>query len=180
MKVEVRFAGLGGQGMVLAGQILGKAAVFDGLFAVQTQSYGAEARGSAAKSEVVISDKKVWFPFVRKCDVLIALSQQALNKYVEDLKENGVLIMDSGYIKEAPRSFKGKIYSFSFSKIAKEKFGNEIFANVIVLGFLSEMLHLVSEESLKKAVIASVPSKYKRENLEAFDLGIEVAKRLKG
>jgi len=85
-RVEVRICGLGGQGVVLAGQILGKAAVYDGWNVVQTQSYGAEARGTTAKSEVIISDGPIGFPMVRKCDILIAMSQEALDKNVKDLK----------------------------------------------------------------------------------------------
>ncbi len=178
MKIEIRIAGLGGQGVVLAGKILGKAAVFDGLFAVQTQSYGAEARGSAAKSEVIISDKPIWFPFVRKCDFLIALSQQALDKYLKDLKKDGKLVVDSTYVREVPEKFGKKPYSLPFCKNAKEKFGNEIFANVIALGFLAKAFRLVSEESLRKAIVGSVPSKYEKENIEAFKLGIKLAEEI--
>ena len=116
MRVEIRIAGLGGQGVVLAGQILGKAAVYQGFNAVQTQSYGAEARGSAAKSEVIISDKHVWYPYVRKCDVLVALSQEALDKYLKDLKKDGILIVDSIHVKELPSETKMKIYSFHSAK----------------------------------------------------------------
>ena len=119
MRVEIRIAGLGGQGVVLAGQILGKAAIFEGFNAVQTQSYGAEARGSAAKSEVIIADDRIWYPYVRKCDILIALSQEALNKYIKDLKENGMLIVDSVHVKELPSKVEAKVFSVPFSKIAK-------------------------------------------------------------
>jgi len=175
LKIEIRIAGLGGQGVVLAGKILGKAAVLDGLFAVQTQSYGAEARGSAAKSEVIISDKPVWFPFVRKCDFLVALSQETLDKYLKDLKEDGKLVVDSNYVKKVSENFRQRFYSFPFCKVAKEKFRNEIFANAIVLGFLARAFHLVGEESLKKAIVNSVPSEYKKENIEAFNLGIKLA-----
>jgi Pyruvate/2-oxoacid:ferredoxin oxidoreductase gamma subunit len=79
-RMEIRFGGLGGQGVILAGEILGRAAVYDDKNVVQTQSYGAEARGSAAKSEIIVSDRKIWFPFVRCCDVLVVMSQSALPK----------------------------------------------------------------------------------------------------
>lgn len=90
-KIEIRIGGRGGQGVVLAGQILGRAAVYDGKNSVQTQSYGAEARGSATKSEVIIFDSKIHFPFVRKCDLLIAMDQRAVKENIKDLKENGML-----------------------------------------------------------------------------------------
>ncbi|RLI19802.1 2-oxoacid:ferredoxin oxidoreductase subunit gamma [Candidatus Bathyarchaeota archaeon] len=174
MRVEIRIAGLGGQGVVLAGQILGKAAVFEGFNAVQTQSYGAEARGSAAKSEVIISNKHVWYPYVRKCDILIVLSQEALDKYIKDLKENGTLIIDSTHIKESPSKIGAKVYSFPFSKIAKEKFGAEIYANMVVLGFLAKITKLVKKEVLKKAVVESVPAKFRELDLKALEIGFNL------
>ncbi len=96
-KTEIRIAGLGGQGVVLAGHILGKAAVNDGLQVVQTQSYGAEARGSAAKSEIILSSGKIGFPMVRKSDVLVAMNQTALDRHLKDLRADGVLIMDKNH-----------------------------------------------------------------------------------
>jgi len=174
LRVEIRIAGLGGQGVVLAGQILGKAAVYQGFNAVQTQSYGAEARGSAAKSEVIISDKHVWYPYVRECDILVALSQEALNKYLKDLKKNGMLIVDSIHVKELPSEAKAKIYSFPFSKIAKEKFGAEIYANMIVLGFLAKTTNLIKREALEKAIIESVPAKFRDLDLKALEIGLNL------
>ena len=173
MRVEVRIAGLGGQGVVLAGQILGKAAVIEGFNAVQTQSYGAEARGSAAKSEVIISDKHVWYPYVRKCDVLVALSQEALNKYVKDMKENGILIIDSTHVKEPPK-INAKIFSVQFSRIAKENFGAEIYANMIVLGFLAKVTKLIGRKALEKAIIESVPEKFRELDLKALEIGFSL------
>ena len=174
MRVEIRIAGLGGQGVVLAGQILGRAAVFEGFNAVQTQSYGAEARGSAAKSEVIISNKHVWYPYVRKCDILIVLSQEALDKYIKDLKENGTLIIDSTHIKEPPSKIDAKVYSFPFSRIAKEKFGAEIYANMVVLGFLAKITNLVKKEVLEKAVVESVPAKFRELDLKALEIGFNL------
>ena len=93
-RIETRISGLGGQGVVLAGQILGRAAVYDGKKVVQTQSYGAEARGSAAKSEVIISDERISFPMVRECDILVVLSQEALNRNIDSLKRGAILLAD--------------------------------------------------------------------------------------
>jgi len=173
MRVEVRIAGLGGQGVVLAGQILGKAAVIEGFNAVQTQSYGAEVRGSSAKSEVIISDKHVWYPYVGKCDVLVALSQEALNKYVKDMKENGILIIDSTHVKEPPK-INAKIFRVEFSRIAKENFGAEIYANMIVLGFLAKVTKLIGRKALEKAVIESVPEKFRELDLKALEIGFSL------
>ena len=174
MRVEIRIAGLGGQGVVLAGQILGKAAIFEGFNAVQTQSYGAEARGSAAKSEVIIADDRIWYPYVRKCDILIALSQEALNKYIKDLKENGMLIVDSVHVKELPSKVEAKVFSIPFSKIAKENFGAEIYANMVVLGFLAKSTNLIKKKALEKAIVESVPAKFKDLDLKALEIGFSL------
>ena len=97
MRTEIRICGFGGQGIILAGIILGKAAsLFDGNEAVQTQSYGPEARGGASKCEVVIDNKLIEYPKVQSLDVLVAMSNEALIKYIVDLKDNGTLIVDPG------------------------------------------------------------------------------------
>jgi 2-oxoglutarate ferredoxin oxidoreductase subunit gamma len=172
-RVEVRISGLGGQGVVLAGEILGRAAVYDGKYAVQTQSYGAEARGSAAKSEVIISDKKIGFPKVRKCDILITMSQNALNKHIDDLKENGILLVDRDKIKDVPK-VKAKVFSISATRIAETELKSRIYANAIMLGVLTKITSVVSEEAVKKAIIDSVSEETKETNLEGFGKGLEL------
>lgn len=117
-KVEVRICGLGGQGVVLAGQILGRAAVYDGKNVVQTQSYGAEARGSAAKSEVIISEEKIGYPMVRKCDVLVAMTQSTLDSNIKDLKEDAVLLVDEDLVKQVPET-KAKVYKLPITRVAQ-------------------------------------------------------------
>jgi len=174
-RVEVRISGLGGQGVVLAGEILGRAAVYDGKYAVQTQSYGAEARGSAAKSEVIISDKKIGFPKVRKCDILVTMSQSALNKHLDDLKENGILLADRDKIKEMPK-IKAKVFSVPATRIAETELKSRIYANVIMLGALTKITGIVSEETVKKAIVDSVSEDTKERNLEGFGKGFGFVK----
>ena len=173
-RVEVRISGLGGQGVVLAGEILGRAAVYDGKYAVQTQSYGAEARGSAAKSEVIISDKKIGFPKVRKCDILVTMSQNALNKHLDDLKENGILLVDRDKVKEVPK-VEAKVFSVPATRIAETELKSRIYANVIMLGALTKITGIVSEEAVKKAIVDSVSKETKERNLEGFGKGLGLA-----
>jgi len=116
-KIEIRISGFGGQGVVLAGQVLGRAAVYDGKNVVQTQSYGAEARGSAAKSEVLISDDGIGFPMVRKCDILVAMSQEAVEKNVKNLKEDCVLLVDSSVVEKVPK-IKARIFRVPATEVA--------------------------------------------------------------
>jgi 2-oxoglutarate ferredoxin oxidoreductase subunit gamma len=169
----VRIAGFGGQGVVLAGQILGRAAVYDEKYAVQTQSYGAEARGSAAKSEVIISDDPIRFPLVRKCDVLVAMSQTALNKHLSVLREDGVLLVDSGLVKEIPK-LKVEIFRVPATKTAEAKFGRRIYANVVMLGALTKATRIVSRKAMENAIKDSVPKEMLKENLRGFQLGLKL------
>lgn len=173
MKTEVRISGLGGQGVVLAGQILGKAAVYDGKNVVQTQSYGAEARGSLAKSEVIISDHKISFPAVRKCDILLAMNQDAVDAYVKDLKDDGVLIIDSTYVKENPET-KAKLFKIAATETTEKIFGTKVYANMIMLGALLKATNAVSEKALEAAIEDTVSKEAVELNQKAFSKGREL------
>jgi 2-oxoglutarate ferredoxin oxidoreductase subunit gamma len=170
-KSEIRISGLGGQGIVLAGQILGRAAVYSGKNAVQTQSYGAEARGSAARSEVIISDGKIGFPGIRKCDILITMSQTALDKHLNDLKEEGVLLVDSSSKKNSPQT-KAKVFKIPAIETAKKEFGASIYANMIMLGALTKAICIVKEDAMERAIRESVPGKTVEDNVKAFKKGL--------
>ena len=171
-RIEIRIGGHGGQGVVLAGQILGKAAAYDGKNVLQTQTYGAEARGSLARSEVIISDDKIHFPAVRMCDILIVMNQESLDKHLESLKENGVLIIDNSIVKKIPET-KAQVFKILATEIAKKEYGESIYANMIMLGALTKITRVVSEESMKKAIKESVPEKTVEINLKAYKKGLQ-------
>jgi 2-oxoglutarate ferredoxin oxidoreductase subunit gamma len=171
-RTEIRISGLGGQGVVLAGQVLGKAAVYDGKNAVQTQSYGAEARGSAAKSEVIISDDKIGFPMVRKCDVLVALNQEAVDRNFKDLRDDATLLVDSSVVKTVPE-IKARIFKIPATQTAETTFKDRLYTNMIILGTLTRITRIVSEQSMERAIKDSVPSKAIAVNLEAYKKGLE-------
>jgi 2-oxoglutarate ferredoxin oxidoreductase subunit gamma len=171
-RIEVRISGLGGQGVVLAGEILGRAAVYEGKYAVQTQSYGAEARGTAAKSEVIISDGKIGFPKVRKCDILVAMSQSAVEMHLKDLKKKGILIVDEDMVEHLPET-KAKVFRVPATKTA------EIYANVVMLGALTKITGIVKRETIEKAIADSVPETAIEANISGFREGLKlVAMRL--
>lgn len=172
-RVEIRIAGHGGQGVVLAGQILGKAAVYDGKNALQTQSYGAEARGSSARSEVIISDSKINFPAVRKCDILVAMNQESLNRHLVDLKENGILIVDNTNVQEIPET-KAIVYKVLATEMAQKTFGESLYANIVMLGALTKLTNIVSVEALEKAIKESVPPKTVETNIKAYKKGLQL------
>jgi len=144
---------------------------------VQTQSYGAEARGSAAKSEVIISDGKINFPLVRKCDILIVMSQTALDKHLKDLKETGVLLVDSSMVQKIPET-KAKFFKIQASEIAEKTFGAKIYANMIMLGALTGLTKAVSKESMIKAIKETISAKTIKTNLNAFEKGLTLAAKL--
>jgi 2-oxoglutarate ferredoxin oxidoreductase subunit gamma len=169
-KIEVRISGLGGQGVVAAGQILGRAAAYDGKNVVQTQSYGAEARGSSAKSEVIISDDNIGFPAVRQSDVLVAMGQDALDKYVKDLKEEGILIVDNTNVKKIPET-KAKTYKIPATEEAERMFKAKIYANMIILGALTKIMDIASTKAIEKAIEEILGENVAKANKEAYKRG---------
>jgi len=176
-KIEVRISGLGGQGIVLAGQILGRAAVYSGKNAVQTQSYGAEARGSAAKSEVIISEGKIDFPMVRKCDILIVMSQEAVDKNTRDLKEDGILLVDSSTVEKVPE-ISARIVNIPATQTAEKFTREKLYANMVMLGALTKLTNIVDHKSMEKAIIDTVPKRAMDLNMLAYEKGRELVASL--
>jgi len=171
-KIEVRISGLGGQGVVLLGQILGRAAVYDGKYAIQSQSYGAEARGSSARSEVIVSDDKVWFPKVRKCDILVAMDQSSLKEHLDDLKENGILLVDEHMVPEVPH-VSAEVFRIPATKVAETELRSSVYANVFMLGALVGITKIVTAEAVEKAIGDAVGQEYLEQNLKGLKKGID-------
>ncbi|MCD4652397.1 2-oxoacid:acceptor oxidoreductase family protein [bacterium] len=178
MRYEVRLSGAGGQGMILAGVILAEAAaIYDDKNATQSQSYGPEARGGASKSEVIISDEDIFYPKATNIDLLLALTQEACDKYVGDLKEDGILVVDSDRVQSPPEgSF--KVFSVPIMFIAQENVGKNIVANIVALGVIAALSGVVSNEAIEKAVIARVPRGTEELNSKALHAGMQAAQEL--
>lgn len=160
----------------MAGHILSKAAVYDGLQAVQTQSYGAEARGSAAKSEVIISDQKIGFPLVRKSDVLVAMSQTALDKHLKELKEDGILIIDGDMIKETP-PVKAQVFKVMATKTAETELKSKMYANMVMFGALTKITNIVTQNAVEKAIRDTFTGEAADKNITAFRAGLSLLER---
>ena len=172
---EVRLAGLGGQGIILAGIIVAEAAgIYEGKEVAQTQAYGAEARGGFSRSDVVISDEEILYPKASNLDFLLAMSQSAYEENLPSLKKKGVLLVDSSYVSEVSGP---RIYAIPFSKIAREKFGRENVANIIALGAITQFFPLISTESMEGAVLTRVPKRFIEMNKKAFKEGVKVGKK---
>ena len=173
-RYEVRLSGSGGQGLLLAGIILAEGAINDGKNAIQTQSYGPEARGGASKSEVIISSDSIDFPKVRNCDILLALTQKSYEQYSEGLKDDGILIIDSSVTVEAKGN--KKIYSVPILDTAVKELGKPMVTNIVALGAIVEITKVVTKDSLEKAVLDRVPKGTEELNRKALSLGYDIAK----
>lgn len=172
-RYEIRLSGSGGQGLILAGKILAEAvAIYDGKNAVQTQSYGPEARGGASKAEVVISTEDIHYPKAVELDLLLALTQVSCNKYISDLKDDGILIIDSTAVQEVPEGG-FTVYDAPISDIAVREIGKAVVTNIVALGILTKISGAASEEAVRKAILARVPKGTEEINMKAFDTGLK-------
>lgn len=175
-RYEVRLAGTGGQGAILAGIILADAAIRDDKNVVQTQSYGPEARGGASRSEVVISTQEIDYPKVLDPDVTLCMSQEACDRYSGDRGEDGLLIVDTDHVNRAPTT---RAVRIPLTSLAQDVTGRAITANVVGLGLLAGMTNVVSRESLEEAVTARAPKGTEESNLDALAAGYEAARRVR-
>ncbi len=176
-RTEIRLAGEGGQGMILAGIILAEAAaIYDGKQATQTQSYGPEARGGASRAEVVISDDEIDHPEVLSADVVLALSQEAYKKFAKTIHTGGLLIIDADRV-EVPADFAG--VKVPVVRIAQETTGKAITANTVALGLLVGLTGVVSRDAIEKAVTARAPKGTEEMNRKALQAGFEAAEQVK-
>lgn len=170
---EIRLSGNGGQGLILAGIILAEAGIIDGYNAVQSQSYGPEARGGASKAEVIISDREINYPKIGDAEILLAMSQQAYDKYSPHVKEGATLIIDSTLVKEVEEREGQKIYRVPITEIAKTETGREMTANIVALGAIVGVTGVVSAEALKEAVLDRIPAGTEEINLKALNAGLQ-------
>lgn len=172
MRVEVRIAGFGGQGVVLIGNILGKALViYDDYEAVLTQAYGPEARGGASSSSLVISDELIDYPFVQHPDVLVLLSQEAYARFRPEANHDATILIDEGLVIPWEGDHP---YRIPATRMAEEM-GQRRVANVIMLGFLTAITGLVSRQAMEKAIETTVKAKTVSMNLCAFTAGYQYA-----
>lgn len=177
-KKEIRLSGSGGQGLITAGIILARAAVLDKVNVTQTQSYGPESRGGASRADVIISNDEFYYPEAVNFDVQLALTQKACDKFAVNLKDNGILIVDSSKVKNIP-TMESEIHEHPFTEIALKKLGSELPTNILSLGYLVKVTGVVSETSLKTAVCNSVKPHFKDLNLKALKLGFKLATETK-
>lgn len=172
-KTEIRVSGFGGQGVILLGYLIGKAAALHaGKNATLNQSFGPEARGSACSAQVIVDDEKILYPYLTKPDILICMSQEAYTKFEPELKDDGLLLIDEDLVKEPKQRGKIKMYKIPATRLAEE-LGRKIVLNIVMLGFFTAVSQLLDPEAVRKTVEESVPKGTEELNLKAFDKGYE-------
>jgi 2-oxoglutarate ferredoxin oxidoreductase subunit gamma len=177
-RYEIRFSGAGGQGLITAGIILAEAAaIIEGKHAVQSQSYGPEARGGASKSEVIIADVPIDYPKATLVNACLALTQEAADKYANGIVANGVLLTDSDLVKKPPQG-DFTLYQLPIIRTAREEIGREIVANVVALGAMVALTGAVAFASGEQAVLARVPEAFRELNQKAYRVGFEKMKAI--
>ena len=173
---HILITGFGGQGVIMAGDILGKAAtLYDGKFATMTQAYGPEARGGACSAQIIIGEEEVLFPYIKEPHVLICLSQEGYSKNIGSLRKGGMLLLDSDLVRTKDIYPDVTAYTIPATRFAEE-LGNKMMANIIMLGFLAAIRDVISAVAVRKAVLTSVPEPTREINVRAFERGFDYGK----
>ncbi|MFC2172751.1 2-oxoacid:acceptor oxidoreductase family protein [Acidobacteriota bacterium] len=175
--MEIRITGFGGQGIILAGVITGKgASVFNGKFATLIESYGPEARGSACNAQVIISDERILYPYLRKQDILLALSQEGYDTYIGQTSPEGVVLHDTDLVEIAGEPGVKVIQDIPSTRIADEM-GRRMVANIVMLGFFTAITGVISKNAMLKAVKVTVPRGTESLNAKAFLAGFDYRRK---
>ena len=175
-RYEIRFSGSGGQGLILAGVIFAEAAaIYDKKNAVQSQSYGPEARGGASKSEVILSDETIHFPKATSIDLQLSLTQESCTKYYKDVKGDGTLLVDEDFVREIPQGT-FKVIKLPIIRTAAEQIGKSFVANIVAIGAIAAITGQVTYDSVEKAVLSRVPKGTEELNKRALKAGWDMAK----
>ena len=176
--IEIRIAGFGGQGIILAGYIIGKAAaIYDNKFSTLNQSFGPEARGSSCSAQVIISDSQILYPYIIQPNISVLLSRDAYEKFGGELVKGGTMLIEKDLVRlEEPPANK-KVFAIPATRLAEEM-GRKIVTNIIMVGFSSATTRITSYEATRKAVETSVPPGTEELNLKAFETGFEYGKKL--
>jgi 2-oxoglutarate ferredoxin oxidoreductase subunit gamma len=176
MRKEIRLSGSGGQGLLLIGGVLAEAiGVIEGQNVVQSNSYGGAVRGGASRSDVLISPptEEIDYPEVMNADILLAMHQDALNEYGSIVKPDGLVILDTTYVKQIP-PLAGKVVRYPFTLRTKERLGSELPTNIVILAVIAQLGHLIKKESLTEAIKKVSPKGKEELNLKAMNFGYEL------
>ncbi|MBK9167352.1 MAG: 2-oxoacid:acceptor oxidoreductase family protein [Bryobacterales bacterium] len=177
MLTEIRFAGFGGQGILLAANIVGRAAaIYEGGYATMTQSYGPEARGGASSAQVLLSDEPILYPYTTHEDILVALSQEAFTRFAPNMKPDGLLLVEEELVRVEGLRGTERMFGIPATRLAEE-LGKRVVLNIVMVGFFAALSGLGKPESYHQAIAASVPKGLIDLNLKAFEKGYEFGDR---
>ena len=176
-RMQVRLSGFGGQGIILAGLLLGQAGVIEKKYVAGSDSYGAQARGSGCKSEIVFSDGPIDFPQLISVDILVVMSQGAYNTYCKDVKERGIIFYDQGLV-TPEQELNVKQTGIAATEISIKKLKNKQVANIVLLGVVVQSTKIASSKAIRKAISLHIGERFRALNLKAFRIGIELGKKI--
>jgi 2-oxoglutarate ferredoxin oxidoreductase subunit gamma len=175
---EIRIAGFGGQGVILAAAVIGKAAaIFQGGFATMTQSFGPEARGGSSSAQVILSTEPILYPYVTQPEVLVVMSQEAYTRFAPQLKPGGILITEQELVRVDSIPSGVRAFGVPATRLAEE-LGRKVVLNIVMVGFFGAVTGLLEADALRQAVADSVPPAMQKLNLEAFDKGFAYGSQL--
>jgi 2-oxoglutarate ferredoxin oxidoreductase subunit gamma len=175
---EIRIAGFGGQGVILAAAVIGKAAaIFQGGHATMTQSFGPEARGGYSSAQVILSGEPILYPYITRPDILVVMSQEAYTRFSPELKPGGILITEQELVRVDSIAPGVRAYGVPATRLA-EDLGRKVVLNIVMVGFFGAVANLLEPSALRQAVADSVPPAMQRLNLMAFDKGFEYGSEL--
>ena len=178
MLKEIRIAGFGGQGVILAAAVIGKAtAIFEGGHATMTQSFGPEARGGSSSAQVILSDEPILYPYITQPDILVVMSQEAYTRFAPELKPGGILITEQDLVRVDQFPAGVRAFGVPATRLAEE-LGRKVVLNIVMVGFYTAITNLADPDSLRKAVADSVPPAMQKLNLDAFDRGFAFGSEL--
>jgi 2-oxoglutarate ferredoxin oxidoreductase subunit gamma len=178
MLSEIRIAGFGGQGVILAAAVVGKAAaIFQGGYATMTQAFGPEARGGSSSAQVILSSEPILYPYVTRPDILVVMSQEAYTRFAPQLKPGGILITEQELVRIEHMPTGIRFYGVPATRLA-EQLGRKMVLNIVMVGFFGAVTNLLDREALRQAVADSVPPAFQELNLRAFDKGFDYGSQL--
>ena len=177
MLTEIRFAGFGGQGILLAASIVGRtAAIYEHGYATMTQSYGPEARGGASSAQVVLSSEPILYPYTTHEDILVTLSQEAFTRFSPGMKPGGLLLVEEDLVRVDGLRGTERVFGIPATRFA-EDLGKRVVLNIIMVGFFAALSSLGQPKSYHQAISASVPKALVELNLRAFEKGYDFGLR---
>ncbi|MCP4631804.1 MAG: 2-oxoacid:ferredoxin oxidoreductase subunit gamma [candidate division Zixibacteria bacterium] len=177
-KYSIRFSGAGGQGLIQAARMVAEAAaIYDDKNAAESCSYGPEARGNASRAEIIISDEAIEYPKAERIDCLVALTQQAYDRYINDLQPEGMIVIDSHIESRKPEAGY-KVFSVPLLDIAAKECGKQTMVDIVALGFFAGVNEIIKKTSIQQAILARIPKNSEDTYMKAYDAGLSAAKKM--